>query len=492
MTSLWLDRPLPSHPLPENGRDFDTLVIGAGLTGLTTALLLSRAGQAVGVVEASRVGAGTTGHTTAKVSLLQGTRLSTIRSRHSAEIARQYVEANTEGQMWLRRYCEENGVPYQLRSAYSYAAGEDGLPSVQAELRATHEAGLPTTWVTDTELPFPIAGAVQLAEQAQIDPLDVLTAMVDDLQRRGGVIFEGARVRSVDPGTPVTVHTDDATLRAGRVVLATGTPIMDRGGFWARLQPLRSYAVAFQHPGPVPQGMYLSADSPSRSVRSVPRTGGDVLLIGGNGHVVGRQRHTTGQVQDLTDWTRRWFPGAEPTHRWSAQDYHADHELPFVGPLTPTDDTILVATGFDKWGMTLAVASALALSSRVLGGRTDWAEALQSWTRRELAGAPTALKSNLQVGARLIGGWAAAMLTHEDQRAPAENAGRVERQGLVPTAVSTVDGRTVRRSAVCTHLGGVLDWNDAECSWDCPLHGSRFSPDGRVLEGPATKDLPEK
>ncbi|TKV61020.1 FAD-dependent oxidoreductase [Nakamurella flava] len=492
MTSLWLDRTQPSHPLPENGREFDVLVIGAGLTGLTTALLLSRAGHSVGVVEASRVGAGTTGHTTAKVSLLQGTRLSTIRSRHSAEIARQYVEANTEGQMWLRHYCEENDVPYQLRSAYTYAAGEDGIPAVQAELRATHEAGLPTTWVTDTELPYPIAGAVQLAEQAQIDPLDVLTAMVTDLQRRGATIYEGARVRSVDPGTPVTVRTDDATLRAGRVVLATGTPIMDRGGFWARLQPLRSYAVAFHHPGPMPQGMYLSADSPSRSVRSVPRPDGDRLLIGGNGHVVGRERHPARQVQDLTDWTRRWFPGAEPTHSWSAQDYHADHELPFVGPLTPTDDQILVATGFDKWGMTLAVASALALSSRILGGRTDWAQALQSWTRREFAGAPTAVKSNLQVGAHLVGGWASSILTQQNRRPPAENTGRVERQGLTPTAVSTVDGATRRRSAVCTHLGGVLTWNDAECSWDCPLHGSRFAPDGAVLEGPATRDLPEQ
>lgn len=491
MTSLWLDRDLPTHPLPENGREFDVLVIGAGLTGLTTALLLCRAGLAVGVVEASRVGAGTTGHSTAKVSLLQGTRVSTIRRRHSAEIVRQYVDANTEGQMWLRHYCEENGVPHQLRNAYTYAATTEGLPAVRAELAATQEAGLPTTWVTDTELPYPVEGAVALADQAQIDPLDVLTTMAADVRRRGGTIYQGARVRSVDPGRPVTVRTDDATLRAGRVVLATGIPIMDRGGFWARLQPLRSYAAAFRYPGPVPQGMYLSADSPTRSLRSAPRADGDRLLVGGNGHVVGRQRHAAQQVEDLTAWTRRWFPGAELTHTWSAQDYHADHELPFVGPLTPADEKIMVATGFDKWGMTLAVASALALSSRILGGRTDWADALQAWTRRELSGTPTAIKANLQVGAHLLGGWAGSLTTRGQQPPPAEGTGRVERRGLTPTAVSTVDGHTRQRSAVCTHLGGVLAWNDAECSWDCPLHGSRFAPDGRVLEGPATTDLPE-
>ncbi len=492
MTSLWLDRALPEFEPPENGRTFDVLVIGAGLTGLTTALLLARAGRSVGVVEARHLGAGTTGNTTAKVSLLQGTRLSSIRRRHSDEILRHYVEANAEGQAWLRRYCTDHSIDVQSRSAYTYAATDAGVPALHRELAAARAAGLGATLITETELPYRVKAAVQLADQAQVDPIDVLTEMSLDLINRGGVIYQGARVRSVNPGRPATVRTDRVTLLAERVVLATGTPIMDRGGFWARLQPLRSYALAFRLPGPVPQGMYLSADSPTRSIRSVPRDGGELLLVGGNGHVVGRDDHPARQVQDLLDWTVQHFPGAELTHSWSAQDYRPDHEIPFVGPLMPHTEQVLLATGFDKWGMTMAVASGVALSSRILGGHTEWATAMHTWTAREVAGAPTAVKANLEVGAELAGGWARSMLSTVGSEPPAEGQGRVERHGIAPVAVCTVDGRTFRRSAVCTHLGGVVSWNDAERSWDCPLHGSRFTADGVVLEGPTTKDLPAR
>lgn len=362
MQSLWLDRPPSPFPAaPDTDAEFDVVVVGAGLTGLTTAVLLARAGMSVAVIEARQIGAGTTGHSTAKVSVLQGTRLSTIRHRHSASIARQYVEANVEGQQWLRRYCENHGIALQTRSAYTYAATTDGLDGARRELAATQEAGLDTRWVSDTELPYPVLGAVELPDQYQIDPLDVLSGLAEDLVGRSGHLFAGQRVRAVRTGERVTVRTDSATVHAVTVVLATGVPIMDRGGFWARLQPMRSYAAAFRMAKPVPRGMYLSADSPTRSIRSAPRGAEELLLTGGNGHVVGRADHPAAHVRDLIDWTTRRFPGAEPTHTWSAQDYHADHDLPFIGPLTPGHDPVLVATGFDKWGLTLGVLGSCAV-----------------------------------------------------------------------------------------------------------------------------------
>jgi nitrite reductase/ring-hydroxylating ferredoxin subunit len=237
--------------------------------------------------------------------------------------------------------------------------------------------------------------------------------------------------------------------------------------------------------------MYLSADGPTRSVRTVPTDGGELLLTGGNGHVVGRHAHTQQLVDDLTKWTERTFPGAERTHWWSAQDYHPVDELPYVGTLGPRNDRILIATGYDKWGMTNSVAAAFALSSRVLGGSTPWARALDSWSRHEVAGFGSAVAFNAGVAFNMANGWlrplAGAAAGHKGD--PAEGDGRVEWQGRKPVAVCTVDGQTQRRSAICPHLHGIVSWNDAERSWDCPLHGSRFAADGSVLEGPATRGL---
>jgi nitrite reductase/ring-hydroxylating ferredoxin subunit len=304
------------------------------------------------------------------------------------------------------------------------------------------------------------------------------------------VVFDTTRVRSIQTGSDVAIVTDKGVVSAGQLVLATGIPVLDRGGYFARVEPLRSYALAFDV-AECPSGMYLSADSPTRSLRSLPRDGRDLLLIGGNGHVVGRRPHTSELVDDLVSWTTQHFPGATLTHSWSAQDYASIDALPYIGSLTPGGDRCFVATGFDKWGMTNAVAAALALSSRILGGNTDWADALDSWRLRELGGLPSAARLNGSVALHMAQGWVRAALNTAETGTPPEGQGFVQRDGLQPVAVCTVGGLTRRFSAVCPHLGGIVSWNDAEQSWDCPLHGSRFSSDGDVLQGPATWGLTE-
>jgi nitrite reductase/ring-hydroxylating ferredoxin subunit len=275
---------------------------------------------------------------------------------------------------------------------------------------------------------------------------------------------------------------------AERVVLATGIPIMDRGAFFARLSPLRSYAAAFTVSDLPPQGMYLSADQPTRSLRSAVTEGGELLLTGGNGHVVGRERSARALVDDLTAWTQTHFPGAERTHWWSAQDYQSVDGPPYIGALTPMSDRVLVASGYDKWGMTTAIAAALALAGRILGGDLPWANALDSWRLREIGAAPHAAALNASVASHLAIGWLKALAAKPADPGP-DGGGQIEREGGRPVAVCNVDGSVYRVGAACTHLGGVVSWNDAERSWDCPLHGSRFAPDGTVLNGPATSPL---
>jgi glycine/D-amino acid oxidase-like deaminating enzyme/nitrite reductase/ring-hydroxylating ferredoxin subunit len=488
MTSLWLDRPAlrPADPLTDA---YDDVVVGAGITGLVTGLLLARAGRRVAVLDAREVGAGTTGHSTAKLSLLQGTRLSHILERQSRRVAEAYVEANREGQAWLLRFCDDHGVPVQRRDAVTFAGdSEDSLRRARAEHEAAASLGLEVRWVEDLFTPFPCYGGTVLSDQAQFDPLDVLAALVEELRLAGGSVSTGRRMVGCSTSTPLQVSLDDGTtVQCEHLVQATGIPVLDRGLYFAKAEPQRSYALAFAHPDPLPM-MMLSAGSPTRSIRDAPGAAGrDRLLVGGEGHVVGRTRSEAGHLDRLREWTAGYFPDAEETHAWSAQDYASHDGVPFVGRMPRGGHRIYVATGFAKWGMTNGVAAARAVSAEILGRPPSWTVPMSRRVTRP-SGALQIARINAAVGAHLATGLARAELhAVADVKEGEADIGR--RDGMLPTGLSDLDGRRCAVVALCTHLGGVLKWNDAEGSWDCPLHGSRFTPDGAVIEGPATKPL---
>jgi glycine/D-amino acid oxidase-like deaminating enzyme len=499
VTSLWLadrdEKPWAASTLADGLSSADVIVVGAGITGLMTAVLLARAGKDVLVLEARTVGSCATGNTTAKISLLQATHLSKIVRKHGRDTARAYLDGNREGMQWVLDHCDARGVAVQREDAYTYAQSSDGVAAARAELEACQTVGLPVTWEDDAPVPFPYHGGVRLPDQAQFDPMHFLDALVVDLLEHGGRLVEHTRVRSVSSrgkGVRVSVNNEsqqDVVVEAAQLVLATGIPILDRGGYFARVKPSRSYCLAFKVPGAITRPMMISTDSPTRSVRYAPAGDEELLIVGGAGHTVGREKSPSKSLEELASWARMHYPGAVKTHFWSAQDYTPIDELPYVGPILPNFESIYIATGFNKWGMTNGPAAALALSNRILGAGTDWADAFASWSRHELTGLATAMQSNLEVGFNLTKGWItpATRLSH---RSPEGGEG-----GVVSgppwhlEARSCVDGTEHRVSPVCPHLGGIVNWNDADQAWECPLHGSRFAPDGTLLEGPATSDL---
>ncbi|MBA4025623.1 MAG: FAD-dependent oxidoreductase [Gordonia sp.] len=493
MSALWSARvPVEAPSRPAEDSRYECVVVGGGITGATTAVLLARAGLRVALLEARHIGAAATGNTTAKLSVLQGTRLSTISRKQSADTVRAYVDANLEGQRWLLAFLRDKGVAHQVQTAYTYAQSADGDKTVEEELRAARRVDLPVRHIARLDVPFPARSAVALDDQAQFDPMDVLAALIADAVAHGADIYENTRVVTVRRrhGDQV-LHTAQGEVRAQSVVLATGTPILDRGAFFARLHPQRSYAAAFDVSEPLAEGMYLAVDKPSRSLRTTPGESGPLLLTGGAGHTVGRARSERALVDDLIDWTTKHFPTARLRARWSAQDYTPIDELPFVGQLAPGYGDIQVATGFAKWGMTNGVAAALSMSGRILGNAPQWAPVFDPSRPKQLFGLPTAAVINSEVGFEMAKGWARTALRSllPGGETPPEGQGVVRRHGARPVGVCTVDGAQHSVSAVCPHLFGILEWNDAERSWDCPLHGSRFSYDGALLEGPTTRSL---
>ncbi|PRB17350.1 FAD-dependent oxidoreductase [Microbacterium sp. MYb62] len=499
MNPLWkLDRTLPGGSPLESGAHHDVVVVGAGITGLSTAVMLTRAGLDVAVIDAGGIAELATGANTGKLSLLQGGQLAKLRRHHPASLVRAYVDANRSGMEWLLAFAELAGVPFTRGTDHSYAQSPAGIGTVDEQHSAAREAGLPTRMPSPSALPstsFPLAAAVALDDQVAIDPVAVAVALADDLLAAGGALHTGVRATGAH-ALAGRVDTPAGPLFADHIVLATGTPITDRGLYFAKTRGLRSYCVSFRVPGDLPEGTFLSVDGPTRSLRPVTAAdgpGGDArLVVGGNGHPVGRADSEAAAVEDLIAWTQLHFPGAEETHRWSAQDYESHDLIPFVGAMPRGLGRIRFATGYAKWGLSNAPAAAQRLTSEILGtprrDRPTWITTIGTRLTVPADLGRGAVEGG-KVAAALASGWADAERRGVPVAQPAEGEGVVANRAGRPVAISTVDGVTRAVSAVCTHLGGVLSWNDAECSWDCPLHASRFAPDGTRIEGPALRDL---
>jgi glycine/D-amino acid oxidase-like deaminating enzyme len=453
--------------------------------------------------------------------VLHGAIYHRIAERHGPAVARAYHHANRAGLDLLVRLHGELGVPSPLerRPALTFTAESADLPLLRRELDAARSAGVAATWVDDPATPFPALAAVEVADQWQFDPVPYLEALAAALTTHPGChVFEETTVRGLPDPLGRHLRCDAGRVRAEHVVLATGIPLADRGLFFARQEARRSYALALRTPDPLPEGMYLGIDEPTRSVRTLPDPddpGRRLLLVGGGGHVAGRDADPVAHQQDLLAWARRHVDVTEVTHRWSAQDYLPADGLPFVGPLLPVPGAPLVATGFAKWGMTNGSAAGLALAGRIAGDPPAWAATFDPARVGGARGVRELVRLNASVGAHLVGDHLAVLtgrtlrFGHPPRPEPEHRAdghdgdpdgrggspsvppGRIRREGrhYVGTSAASAEADPCRVEAICPHLGGVLAWNDAEASWDCPLHGSRFDRCGRLLQGPATRDL---
>jgi glycine/D-amino acid oxidase-like deaminating enzyme/nitrite reductase/ring-hydroxylating ferredoxin subunit len=495
--SFWLaTSPSTSYPALDRDLDVDVAVVGGGIVGVTTALLLAKDGRTVALVEADRVVGGVTGHTTAKVTSLHTLIYAELAQRLDEDAARLYGEANEAGLDTIRRLCREHDIDCELRdmSAYTFATSDADVERLEREVETAVAVGLPASFVDEPPLPFRTSGAVRFSGQAQFHPRKFLLPLVAELEAAGGQVFERSRVVDVDGGAPSRVRTDAGhVVTAESVVVATQAPILDAKLLVARARATRAYALVLETGDTPPDGMFISASTPSHSVRTASLEGRGVLVVSGEGHNVGEPGADGARVHSarLERWARDELGAGDVLFRWSTQDLYSLDRRPFIGAID-NRSRIFTATGFGGWGMTTGTAAGMLLRDLVLERESPWAELFDPG-RLEPKALPALVSKGAHDAKRLIGdrlGRAERVETVGELEAGEGEIVRIEGERL---AVSRdADGELRAVSAVCTHLGCIVSWNDAEESWDCPCHGSRFSTAGEVLHGPATTPLADR
>lgn len=521
--SLWMDTTeRTDYAALDGDRRVETAVVGGGIAGVTAALHCAEAGREVALLESGRVVEGVTGRTTAKITAQHGFVYDDLLEAHGEEVARQYAAANSAAVEEVAARVEAHDIDcdFERTPAYTYAeATPDQRAKTKREAGVAAGLGLPAEYVSDLPLPDDAPGAVKFENQAQFHPRKYLLELVaqipeqsNDERETESAVYERTKVTNIEDGTPCRVETERGTATAENVVVATHFPIEDPALYFARLYPKRSYvlAVRLAESGEVPSGMFYRDAQPYFSVRPHPTADGPVVLVGGQNHKTGQGGSTADRYRRLESQARDHFDVESIEYRWSTQDYVSVDRLPMVGRLGPRTENVFVATGFGGWGMTNGTAAGMLLAdlarektasetdrskmdqSEMNRSETrDWVEAFDPTRFTPEASGKEFLTENVNVGTKFVGDWTKAALSHETELAPGEGE-IVRRGGDVLAVARDDDGELHVESAVCPHLKCLVRWNDAESTWDCPCHGSRFSIDGDVLDGPAVSDLPER
>lgn len=476
-------------PALQEDIEADVAIVGAGITGVTTAMLLADSGLEVVVLEAGGVGLGTTGHSTGNLYATVDRRLHTIEDRWDRETMRAVAHSRAEAidliEQTVRRYgldCDFARRPFCLFASESSRAA---IEAIEREHRAAIHADLNARLVDAIPLPYPVVRALVIENQAQFHPLNYVRSLARHVADDGCRICENTRVTAIDDERGL-IHTETATVQAHRIVLATHTP---KGTYAVQtaMEVYREYGVAARLRGDAcSEGIYWNT-STRHSIRGY--RDGDaryVIVIGGH-HKVGREEHTEQCYEALEQHVRERFDVERFVYRWSAQNYRAADGLPYIGRSNGADRTY-IATGFGADGLVYGTLAAVVIAEDLQARESRWSDLYDASRFTPIKSAKGFMRESVGVAKDFARGWLKRYpKAFEEVRAGEGQVLQIEGEHLA--VFRDFDQRYVAVSPVCTHMGCIVHWNNAEKTWDCPCHGSRFSVEGAIIEGPALAPL---
>jgi glycine/D-amino acid oxidase-like deaminating enzyme/nitrite reductase/ring-hydroxylating ferredoxin subunit len=480
--------PASAFPALAGEIEADVAVVGGGIVGVTTARILKDRGLKVALVEARRVGEEVTGKSTAKITSQHNIKYTVIERKFGQECAQCYAEANEAGLGMIVALVQRHGIACDLarRPAFAYTRDERHVGEIEKEVELASLLGLPAAPTRETGLPFDVLAAMRWDDQAQFHPTKYVKGLAATLSGDGCGVFEESRVVDWAPGR---IATESGSVRARHVVMATHLPLGRIGLFYAENYPhMHPVIMGRADPARVPDGMYINVETPRHSVRGHrDGEGQDWLIFAGPSFKHGHVDEERQSFAEIERFAAEHF-GVRPDYRWTNEDYTPMDHAPFVGWSSSSPGAYLVATGFDAWGITTGTAAAILLADIVGDRENPWLDLFDARRIKPIAGGVEFVKGNAEVATHLVGGWLARKPHSFDDLAPGE-AAILKIDGHNVAGYRDAQGALHAVSAVCTHMGCILGWNETDRSWDCPCHGSRFALDGSIVHGPAVKPL---
>ena len=494
-TSIWMATAnTPSQSRLKEDIRTDVCIIGAGIAGLSTAYLLAREGRSVVVLDDGLIGGGMTGRTTAHLTNAYDDRYLEMEKIHGAEESRLIAESHTAAIDKISEIVtrEKIDCDFEWLDGFLFARSPDDLQLLDDELAAAHRAGLAAVEkVSRAPLEsFDTGAALRFPRQAQFHPLEYLAGLARAIMRDGGRMFGETHAMTIAGGAPARIETSHGpVVTSDVVVVATNTPVNDRVAIHTKQAPYVTYVIGVKVPkGSITRALYWDTGDPYHYVRLQSENEHDVLIVGGEDHKTGQANDGDERHGRLEQWTRERFPQAgEVQFRWSGQVMEPADGLAFIGRNPLDDDNVYIATGDSGQGMTHGTIAGMLLTDLIQDRKNRW-EDLYNPSRVRVKALPEYASENINVAGQYTDYVTAGDVKSESEIRPGEGA--IMRDGVSKLAVYRDEAGAVHKlSAVCPHLGCVVSWNSTERTWDCPCHGSRYSAEGKVYQGPANRDL---
>jgi len=484
--------PTPFRALPGN-IEVDVAVVGGGITGLTAAYNLTKAGKKVVVLEGKEVAKGTTGSSTGNLYIPIGERLFSIAEKHDEQTMHEVALSRKTAIDFIESCIKEHSIDCEFKRVpwYLFTTPETSKASdqVNKEFEAAQKLNLPVINTPPEGFPFKVDSITCISDQAQYNPLAYTQQLAGVVARYGGTIYESTRVTEVKDGSPCEVITNRGVVRAQKVIMATHSP----KGIYAvhtAMAPYREFVLGVKLKGTLPKpGIYWHIHEDTLySIRPYSGPQGNYLVVLGRSQKVGHKKDTEKSFKKVEQYLEKHFSVESIEYVWAAQNYEPVDNLPYIGT-SPVQTHVYIATGFAADGLVYGTLSGMILSDLILEKKNQWAKIYDPKRFTPVASAKKFLKDNIDVARHLIKDH---LIYGEIKELKELNPGEGKTISIDGEKVAAYrdDNKSLHLvSAICPHMGCVVHWNNGEKSWDCPCHGSRFSVEGEVLEGPAYKNL---